>query len=181
MTPAVDPLPAGASEPALADGRWDVDAERSELGFAVREMWGLRTVRGLFTAFDGGLEVRAGEAAGELTIEAGSLDTGNRRRDEHLRSPAFFDVERQPRIVFTTTAVSQRDAGLAVVGELAIGAARTRLEIPVEATYLADGALRLEGTTTVSRKAAGLTWNKLGTIRDGTVLHAQLTLVRALR
>lgn len=139
-------------------------------------MWGLRTVRGFFRAYDGSLKVRGGAAAGGLTIEAGRLDTGNNRRDQHLRSPAFFDVERHPRIVFTATAVTARDRGLTVEGELAIGSSRVRLEIPVSVERMADDALRFEGTTTVAREAAGVTWNMLGMIRGDAVLHAQLTL-----
>jgi hypothetical protein len=63
-----------------------------------------------------------------------------------------------------------------VTGVLAIGASWVRLEIPVKVEHLADGALRLEGRTTVARQAAGLAWNKLGMIRGDVTLHAQLTL-----
>lgn len=174
MTAAIDPIPAGT----IPTGVWNVDPQRSEIGFAVKEMWGLRTVRGVFGAYDGSLKVRAGDAAGELTIQAGSLDTGHDGRDRQLRSPRFFDVERHPRIVFAATAVNARDRGLTVEGELAIGSARVPLEIPVDVEHLADGALRLEGTTAVSREAAGLDWNLLGMIRGDAALHAHLTLER---
>lgn len=167
----------GPSDLPLPLGLWRVDPQRSEVAFAVKEMWGLRTVRGVFGAFDGSLQVRAGGTAGELTVEAGSLDTGNDRRDRQLRSPDFFDVERHPRVVFSVTAAAARDgAGLTLTGELAIGSARVRLEIPVDVEEIAGGALRVEGETTVSRTAAGLGWNKLGMIRDDAVLHARLTL-----
>jgi polyisoprenoid-binding protein YceI len=161
--------------PALRDGVWRIDPQRSEVGFAVKEMWGLRTVRGAFRAYDGSLK----DGAGELRIEAASLDTGNARRDRQLRSPDFFDVERHPWIVFAATAVTETDGGLTVTGELAIGRERVRLEIPVDIELMADGALRLEGQTTVSRKAAGLAWNKLGMIRGDAALHARLTLEHA--
>jgi polyisoprenoid-binding protein YceI len=174
----LDQIPPGPTEQGLPDGVWNLDARRSEVGFAVKEMWGLRTVRGVFTACEGTLKLHAGDAAGALTIEADSVDTANPRRDRHLRSAAFFDVEQHSRIVFTTRSVSARDGGLRVIGHLAIGASRTRLEIPVTAERLADDALRLEGQTTVSRKAAGWGWNKLGMIRDDAVLHARLTLQR---
>lgn len=160
----------------ISDGVWSVDPQRSRVGFAVREMWGLRTVRGVFAAYDGGMQVRAGVAAGELTIDAGSLDTGQRRRDRHLRSPAFFDVERHPRIVFTATAAGARDDGLTVTGELAICSSRIRLEIPLHVEQSTGGTLRLEARTTISREAAGLGWNMLGMIRGDALLYAQLTL-----
>jgi polyisoprenoid-binding protein YceI len=162
MTSGIDHISAGTTELPLPDGVWSVDRQRSEIGFAVKDLWGLRTVRGAFATYDGSLNVRAPDAGGELTIEAASLDTGNNRRDQHLRSPAFFDVEQHPRIVFTATTVTTRDRGLTVTGELAIGPSRMRLEIPVNVEQMADGAVRLEGKTTVSREAAGVAWNVLG-------------------
>jgi polyisoprenoid-binding protein YceI len=165
-----------SAEAPFPDGAWRVDPGGSEVGFAVTELWGLRTVRGVFGRFEGSLTVGGGAAAGELTIEAASLYTGQDRRDRHLRSPAFFDVEQQPRIVFAATAVSGRQAGPTVEGELAIGSARVPLEIPVSVEPLADGGLRLAGEASVSRQAAGLAWNKLGMIRGDALLYARLTL-----
>ena len=180
MTTAIDQIPVGTTEVPLPDGVWRVDPQRSEIGFAVKAMWGLQTVRGNFGEYAGSLNVQGGAAAGELTIEAGSLDTGNGRRDGHLRSPAFFDVERRPRIVFAATAVTAKEGGLTVEGELAIGSSRVRLEMPVDVEHLAEGALRVGGATTVSRTAVGVAgWSKLGVISDDAVLHTALTLERA--
>jgi polyisoprenoid-binding protein YceI len=173
---AIDSAPASAGGAGLPDAVWRVDRRRSEIGFAVRDMWGLRTVRGEFTAYLGSLEVRGGRTSGALTIEATSLDTGNRRRDRHLRSPAFFDVARHPRITFASTAVTAQDGGLTVAGELVVGESRLRLEIPVSVERMADGALRLEAGATVSRDAAGLDWNMMGAIRGDAALRARLTL-----
>jgi polyisoprenoid-binding protein YceI len=176
MTHATDHRAANTTSPALPDGVWSVDPQRGEIGFAVKAMWGLQTVRGVFGAYDGSLQVRSGAVAGMLTIRAASLDTGHRRRDRHLRSPDFFDVERHPRIVFTPTALASREGGLTVAGELAIGSVRARLEVPMDVAQTADGGLRLEGHTTVSRQDVGLTWNMLGTIGGVAELYARLTL-----
>ena len=70
---AGDPGP----ELPLADGVWSVDPQRSEIGFDVKALWGIHTVRGVFGAYDGTLTVQAGGAAGNLTIDAASLDTGH--------------------------------------------------------------------------------------------------------
>jgi polyisoprenoid-binding protein YceI len=164
--------------PALREGTWSVDPERSEIGFAVKAMWGLVTVRGVFREFGGRLDVRASAAAGELTIEAASLDTRNNRRDKHLRSADFFDVERHPQIVFTARSVTAGSAGVTVTGELAIGPARVPLEVPVTVERPADDVARLAGSTSIPREAAGLTWNWLGTIGRDATLHARLTLKR---
>ena len=168
-----------APEFLLQDGDWRVDRERSEIGFDVKALWGIHTVRGVFGAYDGTLTVRAGGAAGNLTIDAGSLDTGHKKRDRHLRSPDFFDVERHPQIVFVPTSVTERDGGLTVAGELSVASTRLRLELPVNVTRMPDGAPRLEGRTTVAREAAGMTWNRLGSVGEDAVLHAQLTLAPA--
>jgi polyisoprenoid-binding protein YceI len=174
----IEHSPTHATETPVPAGVWRVDPQRSEIGFAVKEMWGLRIVRGVFGEFEGSLTVRAGRITGDLTIQADSVETGNKRRDKHLRSPAFFNVERQPRILFTTTALTARDGAMAVIGELAIGASRARLEIPVNVEQIDDRALRIEGKTTVSRHSVGVAWNVLGMIRGHAVLHAQLTLTR---
>jgi len=165
-----------APELLLRDGDWSVDPQRSKIGFDVRALWGVHTVRGVFGAYDGTLTVRGGAAAGQLTIDAASLDTGHKKRDRHLRSPDFFDVERHPQIVFVPTSVTGRDGGLTVVGELSVASTRLRLELPVNVTRMPDGAPRLEGRTTVAREAAGMTWNRLGSVGEDAVLHAQLTL-----
>ena len=160
---------------ALPHGVWHVDPKRSEIGFAVKSM-GLLTVRGIFHEYAGSLNVRGDGAVGELTIDAASLDTRNRRRDKHLRSSDFFDVERHPRIVFTATGVTARDGGVTVTGALAIGSVRLPLELPVNVEHAAGGAVRLEGETTVPRVAAGLDWNWLRMIGRDARLHARLTL-----
>jgi polyisoprenoid-binding protein YceI len=160
----------------LPDGTWRVDPGRSEIGFAVKAMWGLVTVRGVFGTYEGRLTARAGGASGELTIDAASLNTRHDKRDRHLRSPDFFDVERHPRIVLMATAVTAPDGGLTVAGELTIGPSRIPLEVPVTVEQTPEGDRLLTGETIVTRKAAGMTWNKLGTIGDVAVLHARLTL-----
>jgi polyisoprenoid-binding protein YceI len=179
MTHAIDHTPDAPAEPSLPRGVWHVDPRRSEIGFAVKMLGGLQTVRGVFRTYEGSLTAGPGGATGELTIEAGSLDTAQKRRDRHLRSPDFFDVDRHPRIGFAATGVTPRDGGLTVMGELAVGSSRVGLEIPVTIERSADGTLRLLGTTTVSRAASGLTWNWLGTVSDEAVLHAELTLAAA--
>lgn len=164
----------------LPTGVWSVDPARSEIGFAVKAMWGLATVRGVFGSYQGSLNVRAGAAAGALKIEAASLDTRNRRRDRHLRSPDFFDAERHPEIVFTASVLTPHPDGLTVAGELAIGASRVWLDLPVTVEPVADGARRLEGEITIPRSSVGMTWNMLGTVGAEARLHARLTLEPAI-
>ena len=77
-----------------------------------------RPVHGRFDEFRGTLVSQEHGVGGELSIDAASINTSNRRRDKHLRSAAFFDVERYPEIKFTTAAVTDRRKGLTISGDL---------------------------------------------------------------
>ncbi|MDR0361004.1 MAG: YceI family protein [bacterium] len=163
-------------------GIWSVDREQGEIGFAVKGMWGLQTVRGTFRSYDGSLRVVDGVADGHLTIDAASLDTGLAMRDQHLRSADFFDVERYPHIVLAATAAGPGEGGALVVrANLTVESSQVELRIPIEVVQEADGGLHLRGEASVSREAAGLRWNKLGTIRGDAKLHARLMLSPATR
>lgn len=106
---------------AIPAGRWQVDPAHSSVEFRVKHMM-IATVKGRFTQFEGVLEAgedRSVQARG--TVQAASIDTQEPRRDEHLRSPDFFDVATYPEISFLSTDIlSTGDAGLRVKGELTI-------------------------------------------------------------
>ena len=160
-----------------AIGTWHVDPAAGKVGFTVRTMWGLSKVHGSFSRYRGSLTAQPQGTAGELVIEAASLDTKHAKRDEHLRSEDFFAVERHPEIVFTTLAVAPRADGLTVSGVLRIGDRNLRLELPVQVVGEGD-RIRLRASESVSRPRAGLTWNKLGMIRGDAHLEIDLELVR---
>lgn len=95
-----------ATPPAFT-GIWVVDPVHSRIGFAVKHL-GINTVRGRFDDFEGTLELTDGFGTAIVTgvIEAASVDTRFAMRDEHLRSPDFFDVESHPKISFVSTAIA---------------------------------------------------------------------------
>jgi YceI-like protein len=77
---------------------WQIDPTNSQIRFAIRKL-GLITVHGEFTRFAGTLtldETEPTRSAIGVHIAAASIDTGIPRRDDHLRSADFFDVERYP-------------------------------------------------------------------------------------
>jgi polyisoprenoid-binding protein YceI len=78
-------------------GSWQLDPGRSRVEFRARHFWGLMTVTGHFDEFHGRLDLSEDPAI-KLTIEAASLQTGHRKRDEHLRSRDFFDADKHPRV-----------------------------------------------------------------------------------
>jgi polyisoprenoid-binding protein YceI len=109
--------------PTLA-GTWAVDPANSKVGFAVKQM-GIATVRGEFTEFQGILDLASATVQG--TVIAASVDTNEPRRDEHLRSPDCFDVERHPELAFRSTSVEPVDeTTFRILGELTLHGSHQR-------------------------------------------------------
>jgi|SRR3972149_8334019 len=146
---------------------WNIDPSHSSVELAVRHM-GLSTVRGRFKKVSGTIEVEDDQLkAIEATIEAGSIDTAELQRDEHLRSPDFLDVVNYPTISFRSTNVEPRGNGrYLVTGGLTVRDQTRPVNLEVEVTRpMTDpwGNLRAGATATgkISRKDWGLTWNKV--------------------
>jgi len=94
----------GVEYPAV--GTYAIDTSHTRLGFAVRHM-AVSKVRGDFKEFSGTLELAEDptESKISVTIQAGSVDTHDENRDNHLRTNDFFDVENHPTWTFTSTAI----------------------------------------------------------------------------
>lgn len=111
-------LSAAEKEP----GQWEIDMEHSTVGFRIRHIVGY--VPGVFSRFSGQVEydsVRPENSHFYLLIDSSSVHTGVPARDEHLRSPDFLDVERSPKMIFSSRKVLREDGGsLVVVGDLTI-------------------------------------------------------------
>jgi polyisoprenoid-binding protein YceI len=95
---------------SIPTGTWNVDPAHSKVGFSVKHM-GIATVRGEFTEFAGALEIDGDLSTAKAygTVKVASVDTNEPQRDEHLRSPDFFDAAAYPEITFESTAIEQID------------------------------------------------------------------------
>jgi polyisoprenoid-binding protein YceI len=100
--------PAAASSTTLPTGTWRVDPVHSSVEFHVKHL-GIATVKGQFTVFEGSLEVDDSGARASGTVDVASVDTREPKRDDHLRSADFFEVERFPQIAFQSTAIRPLD------------------------------------------------------------------------
>ncbi|MDO8210896.1 YceI family protein [Conexibacter sp. CPCC 206217] len=98
-----------ATVTSVPTGTWNVDPAHSEVGFQVKHM-GIATVKGKFKEFAGSLTIAEdGTATASGTVQVASVDTNEAQRDEHLRSPDFFDAATHEQITFTSTAITPVD------------------------------------------------------------------------
>ena len=135
------------------------------------------TVKGRFERFDGTLELGAHPTA-RLTVDAASLDTGNARRDKHLRSADFFDVEHHPELRFTSSGVTADGDSLKLRG--ALEAVGEQVPIELDATLrTVDGELEVEAVTHVDQRRLGMTWSPLRLVGAPTKLILRARLVEA--
>ncbi len=121
---------------AIPTGTWNVDPSHSQVGFAVKHM-GIATVRGVFHEFQGTLSINEdGSASAAGTVKATSVDTGETHRDDHLRSPDFFDVASYPELSFESSSIETlAEDTFRIQGELTIHGVTK----PVELEAIVDG------------------------------------------
>jgi polyisoprenoid-binding protein YceI len=159
-----------------APSRWSSDRDGSSIEFTAKTMWGLVPVRGRFDRFAGSYEVGRDGTKIELTIDADSIDTGNAKRDEHLRSSGFFDVDDHAQVRFRSTRVDELGNGmLHVVGNLEVAGIVVPLEFAATAQPAEDG-LAVEATTTIDQRRFGMSSGLLGMIRRPATVHIKALL-----
>jgi polyisoprenoid-binding protein YceI len=158
-------------------GSWTLDTARSEVRLKSRSMWGLAPVKGVFREVTGnGTVSAAGKVTGTITVAARSVDTKNKKRDEHLRSADFFDAASHPDITFTVDGIKPGNGSVRVTGSLTVRD-QTR-PVSFDATVSsADGETWLDGEIQVNRADFGLTWNQMGmaSMRNTITVHAVFT------
>jgi polyisoprenoid-binding protein YceI len=169
-------------DPDMA-GVWNLVPDRSAITFKIGNMWGLLRVKGRFTEFSGDGQLTGnGAVYGRLDIRAASLRTGIGRRDRHLCSPDFFDVERYPDISVVVTALQPTTGNAAELrANFTIKGNDEPVPLPVKVTELDDGSVRISGETKVDRARFGLGWNKLGVMSATATVAADTVFVRAPR
>src|SRR5213594_543526 len=111
-----------ATSAVAAPENYAIDPAHSAVGFTIRHLFS--RVPGRFTKFEGKIVLDKedwSKSTVQASIDAASVDTNEPARDKHLRSEAFFDVAKNPKITFQSTAVKQIAANkLQVSGNLTI-------------------------------------------------------------
>ncbi|HEY4357699.1 MAG TPA: YceI family protein [Acidobacteriaceae bacterium] len=166
-------LAAGAGVANAQAKDWKIDPNHSEADFAIKHM-AISTVHGTFRGLSGVIHfdpANVAKSGVEATIDATTVDTGVQARDNHLKSPDFFDVAKFPTLTFKSTAVKKAGEGYEVIGDLTMhGVTKSvvlKLETPGKEQAGQRGELHrgFTATTTVNRKDFGLNWN--GTLKSG--------------
>lgn len=140
---------------------YNVDPAHSEVGFKVKHMM-VSNVNGKFTDFSGKYDLNKGVFKSlEGVIKADSIDTGNENRDDHLRNPDFFDVEKYPEIKFVMTSATKKQ----MTGNLTMHGVTKKVTMKID---MGGEHKNMQGKMVsgfslngkISRKDFGLTWNK---------------------
>ena len=151
----------------MGSERWEIDRLGTQIRFAVRHLLFSKT-RGRFSRVSGTVMVPDGDfsrAAVDVLIDASSIDTGVVRRDEHLRSAEYLDVNRYPHITFTARrVVAEPDGLLRVVGALTIRSVTREVTLAVEPTGSTRDSWGLErarfsAVTAIDRRDFGFEGN----------------------
>lgn len=146
---------------------YEIDPTHTYIGFSVRHMM-VTQVRGQFHGVSGRLELnRSNLNASTLTVtvDIATVDTHLGQRDDHLRSPDFFDATNYPTMTFVAREAGAQGDGLTVTGDLTIrGVTRS---VTFDAEPITDetkdpwGMVKIGASATakINRKDFGLAWN----------------------
>jgi polyisoprenoid-binding protein YceI len=146
---------------------WDIDPVHSNVQFTVRHM-AISNVTGNFHKLSGTVEFDQQDITKSqiaATIDTGSIDTREEKRDGHLKSPDFFDVAKYPAISFKSKKISQSDGQLKMIGDLTIHGVTKEVALDIDGPTkeVTDpyGLIRrgFSATTKIHRQDYGLVWS----------------------
>ncbi|MFE8601877.1 YceI family protein [Archangium violaceum] len=166
--PAIAALVLASPSLAFAT-EFEIDSAHSGASFSVKHMM-VSNVRGAFSKVTGSANIDEKDitkSTVQAVIDATTVNTNEPKRDEHLKSPDFFDTAKFPTITFKSTKVEKAGDNLKVTGDLTLHGVTKPVTLDVEGftTEAKDpwGNTKRGGTATtkINRKDFGLGWNKV--------------------
>jgi polyisoprenoid-binding protein YceI len=153
---------------AMAESKtYQIDPDHSNMGFTVRHMFS--NLEGRFGTFNGAisLDPKTGEiTAAKGVIETASVDTRHTKRDEHLKSPDFFDVAKYPTMTFTAKSFKKTANGTDVTGDFTLHGVTK--QVTFKTKFLGAGPdpwgnqrMGLSAHARINRKDFGMEFNKV--------------------
>ena len=166
----------------MATERWAIDTAHSSVDFVVRHMVVSRT-RGTFNDWSGVIEVDRANPSGAsvtATLAVASIDTRDAKRDEHLRSPEFFDASVHPTITFRSRRVTAAGDNLEMTGDLTMHGHTREITLQVDYNGLnqdpwGNTRVHYSARGTLHRKDFELGWNQV--LEAGGVLIGELVTI----
>jgi polyisoprenoid-binding protein YceI len=151
-----------ASDLSSFTGTWTLDPARTSIEFHTKAMWFL-TVVGTAKATEGsGAVASDGTISGTLVVDAGSIDTKNKKRDTHLRTEDFFEVVKYPTVTFTVASGRLTAPGrVELVGDLTLHGQSRSLTLTGQVEVVGTSAT-VTTEVEIDRSQFGLTWTKMG-------------------
>ena len=152
---------------SVPTGTWNVDPSHSNVEFQVKHL-GIATVRGHFAEFEGSLHVYedTAEVRPRGLVKVASVNTNEEKRDDHLRSADFFDVEQYEHIEFDSKAiVPVDDDTFEITGDLTLHGVTREITLKAEVTGTEEDPwgnerVGLEVTGQLNRGDYGMTFNQ---------------------
>ncbi len=151
----------------MALGTWNIDASHSGIHFSIRHLV-IAKVRGKFTGFSGTLDLDEADLTKskvDVSIDVATVNTAEEKRDAHLRSGDFFDVEKFPKATFASKSITKNGDAYDVTGDFTLHG--TTKEITLHANFEGKGKDPWGGEragfgakTTINREEFGLKWNQ---------------------
>ncbi len=151
-----------------------VDPSHAEIGFSVKHLM-VSNVKGAFNTFEGTLEYDITNKelkSVQGSISTASIDTNNDKRDDHLKTAEFFNIEKYPEMEFQSTSIEKKgDGTFEVTGTLEVLGARHEIVLPVTINGPVDdpwGSQRIgiESATRLNRRDLGITNSPAAMIGD---------------
>jgi polyisoprenoid-binding protein YceI len=113
---------------------WTIDPNHSQVNFAIKHIQ-VSTVRGSISGVTGNViwnEKDPSKSSVEATINTTTVTTNNEKRDGHLKSADFFNVEKFPTMTFKSTSVTSANGKLQVVGDLTLAGVTKSVTLDVD-------------------------------------------------
>jgi len=162
-------LLVGATPFFAAVTKYETDAAHSNIGFSIPVAGGLSHVRGKFTDFKVDIvydDKDVTKSAVNAVIKTASIDTGIERRDAHLRTPDFFDAEKNPEITFKSTRIEKKGKNFIAHGTFSMHGVSKEIALPFTINGVnkdektGKTTLGLTARTSISKKEFGMTWGR---------------------
>lgn len=173
-------ISATASAKTIPAGDYSIDGMHSKIGFEISHLV-ISSVEGTFQKYEGSIKVdkKANLSKAEVTIDVDSINTGVAKRDDHLKSADFFDVQKFPKMTFTSSDVKITGDTLKIKGLLKIK--DQSKEVTLTGKYLGEvkdgygqNKIAFKASTKINRKDFGLTWSQA--VEAGPVVGDQVEI-----